>query len=196
MATSGSSPSVGLAALRRVTRWYGKAFAAGMELARKSQEHGDQIVIWTTGLMGAGLLALPAFLTATCGPGRMSLARPASPWAFGVIVALLARALAGLRRDAEDTYNARKRTQIDGLLLTQLEASANPSEVSPALFAAFRESLRIIMNDEDATVSKLAKKARCLHRVAEGAYYLSLLAFAVGVAAVWWVMRQCPRPIP
>src|SRR5713226_4546110 len=147
MATSGSSPFVGLAALRRVTRWYGKTFAAGMEMAQKSQEHGDQMVIWATGLMGAGLLALPAFLTATCGPGRMSLVLPASPWAAGAIVALLARVLAGLRRDAEDTYNARKRRQIDGLLLNLLEASANPSQVSPALFAGFGESLRIIMND-------------------------------------------------
>ena len=165
-------------------------------MARKSQEHGDQMLIWATGLMGAGLLALPTFLTATCGSGRMSLVLPASPWAGGVIVALLARVLAGLRRDAEDTYNARKRTQIDGLLLNLLEASANPSQVSPALFAGFGESLRIIMNDKDATVSQLAKKARRLHLVAEGAYYLSLLAFAVGVAAVWWVTWQCPRPIP
>jgi len=104
--------------------------------------------------------------------------------------------LGGLRRDAEDTYHARKRTQIDGLLLKLLDASANPSQVSPALFAAFGESLRTIMNDKDPTVSKLARKSRCLHRVAEGAYYVSLLAFAIGVAAVWWVMWQCPRPIP
>jgi hypothetical protein len=167
-----------------------------MEMARKSQEHGDQMVTWATGLMGAGLLALPAFLTATCGPRRISLVLPASPWAAGVIVALLARVLGGLRRDAEDTYHARKRTQIDGLLLKLLDASANPSQVSPALFAAFGESLRTIMNDKDPTVSKLARKSRCLHRVAEGAYYVSLLAFAIGVAAVWWVMWQCPRPIP
>src|SRR5258708_34888548 len=108
MTPSGPSQSVQLAALRRITRWYGEAFAAGMEMARKSQEHGDQMVIWATGLMGAGLLALPAFLTATCGPRRISLVLPASPWAAGVIVALLARVLGGLRRDAEDTYHARK----------------------------------------------------------------------------------------
>src|SRR5713226_3425274 len=142
MATSGSSPFVGLAALRRVTRWYGEAFAAGMETARRSQEHGDQMVIWATGLMGAGLLALPAFLTATCGSGRMSLVLPATPWAAGVIIALLARVLANLRRDAEDIYNARKRTQIDGLLLMLIEASADPSKVTPSLPGGFQDSLR------------------------------------------------------
>src|SRR5262249_5920906 len=156
-----------LAALRRITRWYGDAFATGSEVARKSQDHADQMLIWATGLMGAGLLALPAFLTATCGPGRVGLLLPATPWAAGSIVALLARVLAALRRDTEDRYNARKRTQIDGLLLTLLEASANPSAVSPSMPGGFRESLRVIMNDKDPGVSKLAKRTKCLHVAAE-----------------------------
>ncbi len=163
-------------------------------MARKSQEHGDNMLTWAVGLMGAGLFALPTFLTATCGHLSLSLPLLASPWALGVVLALLGRVFGGLRRDVEDFYFVRKSNAVDVLLLKLLEASANPQGVSPQVFAGFGDSLLIIMNDKDPKVATLSRRMRYLHRVAEGAYYVSLLAFAVGIVDVFWAMWLCHPP--
>jgi hypothetical protein len=142
-----------LAALQRAVRWYGNSVIKGARMARKSQEHADTLLTWSVGLMGAGLFALPAFLTSTCGSMGLSVPLLASPWGLGIVLALVGRVFGGLRRDTEDTYLARKSAALEVFMLTLLEASANQQTVSPQVFTSFGESVLIIMNDKDPQVA-------------------------------------------
>jgi hypothetical protein len=162
-------------------------------MARKSQDHSDQMLVWAIGLMGAGLFALPAFLASTCNgpiePNRVILA--AAPWVLGVVLALLSRIFGSLRRDAEDLLLIAKFAALDTLHLELLERSAGSQPVSLQLLADDRDSLLKIMRDERPNMSKFARRERCLHPVAEGAYYAGLIAFGVGIVFVFWMIRLC-----
>ena len=81
-------------ALRPLTRRPG---ARGHQGDRRRRKALSQLLTWDTGLIGAGLLALPAVLTATCGQGNGNTLLPPPHGAAGVIVALLARVLGAFR---------------------------------------------------------------------------------------------------
>jgi len=178
-----------VAALQGVIRWSLQAATRGYVLAKKSQEHGDRMIIWATGLMGAGLFALPTFLTTACGSSEGRLVRVAIPWVLGLLLALGARTASGLRRDREDMFFSDKRAKLEGLLLGFLEASATP--MTQNVFVGFRESLLMINGHAEAQMAKRYTNLRRLHLLAEALYYGALFAFGVGIVCTFWAMLQC-----
>jgi len=179
-----------VAALGRAIKSYTRSLTTGSVLARKSQEHGDNMIVWATGLMGAGLFALPAFLKAACASAKGRLLPAAIPWVVGVVLSVLARVASGIRRDQDDFFLLQKRAKLDWLLLTFLEAQGGGTITMNGL-VGFRDSFLMIMRDEDKAMARRSCRMKVLHVVAEGLYYVSLAAFMGAIVVTFWLVARC-----
>ena len=146
-----------------------------------SQEHEDKMLTWLTGLMGAALFALPSILAGACSE-RQSLRIVAFPWVFGVLLALVGRAIGRQQREANwmfyrlETLNARVAlrdllTSSSGNVEEAIERWANESRQGEAVNKAIR-----------------------VERISSILYYASIFACAAGIIAVYVAISDCGAP--
>jgi hypothetical protein len=148
-------------------------------LAETFQKNTDDVLTWTIGLMGAGLLGLPSFISATCPSSPRRLALLATPWTLGVLFAVASRIVGRAHRHADTMLFFRKVHAVERLLLDR----AHPFLVA--------EKLLSVMNDDDETFRKRIKAGRRLRDWVEAGYYASHIALAVGVLAIFWKASKC-----
>ena len=169
-----------LRALRRNARSYANALTKTRRLTEASQEFEDTMLTWSIGLMGAGLFALPKFLSDACGTTKHSLLAIASPWALGILLALVGRIVGTWHREADALRFAGKWGGIQGLLVGLPRSSDD-----------FGKQLLAYLNDTTEQLSKLTRKSRRTNWWAVRLLYATLIAFAVGMVTVFWSIRRC-----
>lgn len=177
----GASPAIpataGLAELRGLCGTTAAAFREGHQLAAGSQEHTEKVLVWLSGLMGAGIFSVQGLLAAA--PLSMRLSAFV-PWTFGIVCGVFGRLLGGELRKKNDQQHFRR---ISILELLRLETDTD----------LIRKNLRPIL--EAATFAK-DKESRQLERLltaTNGVFYLAHVCFAVGVVAAVTTMIVSAR---
>ncbi len=109
------SPETLLADLHRLCATTAAAFREGHQMTVGSQEQTEKVLVWLSGLMGAGIFSVQGLLASA--PLSMRLTTFA-PWTLGILSAMLGRLLAGELKNKNDMQHF-KRISMLGLL--QLE---------------------------------------------------------------------------
>jgi hypothetical protein len=159
-----------------------KAYAGGLReargLAQGAQKHTDDVLTWAIGLMGAGLLALPAFTATACPSSPRQHALLGGVWVVGILLAVAGRVVGRAHSHLDVMLFFRKTHAVERLLLDRAEAS----DVAVKLLA--------VMNDEDPELQRKMKISKRLNWWVETAYYSSHGFLAAGVL---WVFLRAAR---
>lgn len=179
--TEGASPpipaTVALADLHALCGTTMAALREGHRLAAGSHEHTEKVLVWLSGLMGAGIFSVQGLLAAA--PLAMRLTAFV-PWTLGILCGVLGRLLEGELRKKGDRQHFRWMSTLE---LLQIETDTD----------IIRKNLRPIL--EAATVAK-DKESRQLERLltaTNGVFYLAHVCFAVGVVAAVTTMIVSAR---
>jgi hypothetical protein len=167
--------------LKRTARSYANTLMKTRPLTEASQQHEDTMLTWSIGLMGAGLFALPTFMTAARGPGKRGLVVVAGPWVVGILLALLGRLVGGWHRDADRMRFSGKWGGIQALLLRH--ESSSPQELGDEISA--------IMQDRTESLREYTAKSKRMNWWVVRLYYATVVAFGIGIVAVFLWIGRC-----
>jgi len=157
-----------------------KVLLAYLDLAREfrviaegARMHRDKMLTWAIGLMGGGLFAVVNLAGGRCSAvGARALIWSASPWAAGVLLAVLGRIANAAYSEGAGAFVAAEAYEIRGALAHGLDADS-----AQQLFTRLSES---------ATRIEYEKKAKVAKRASRFLYYLTLVALILGMISVFW----------
>jgi len=166
----------------------GRAYADGLLAIRATriaeQKHTDDTLVWSLGLMGAGLFALAGLFKAACGLERYAaLPWVGAPWALGIALAVIGRLLA--ERARREEYLA---------FLDRWQGVESALALRGTLdFAAMKTQILASIQESRPSLKKRLKKAKRWAQCTDAVSISIHVAFLVGMAFVLVALARCPR---
>ena len=139
------------------------------ELGASSQTQHDQMLMWSIGLMGAGVFAAYGHLSAH------SRCAALAPWAFGILFAIAGRLVGRVVWDRDGVMQLEKIQTLLGLLLM------------PADTPGLADSARVVMHNEGDFQTRYNAINR-LNSYNDALGWVTYILFAIGVVAVFWAL--------
>jgi hypothetical protein len=169
------SPSASIEDLRKICALVAAHFREEHRQVLESNKEDDNAVVWLSGLMGAGIFSVQAFLATA--PAAVLLCT-FLPWTLGILSGMCSRLVTrGLTRHLIGEHLGRV------TVLDMMQFEADPTKIRSVLVPLINWSTDPKERD---------KKARRLLKVADFAFYATHILLVLGtVAAVvtFWVMR-------
>jgi len=167
--------------LREAIRVTADSLSRARTIAGEEQKTIDTTLTWMAGLMGAGLMGLPAALGSWSLSGR-ALGLLALPWLIGFLVAVAARLVAMWKRT------------VDGQLFVAKWDALQTAALNPTVDA---EQLRSILTSvmrggpEHPRLIELQREGATLNRILTWMFYSVHGLFALGILFVFGRLWKC-----
>jgi len=142
-----------------------------------SQDQSEKVLVWLSGLMGAGIFSVQGLLASV--PLSMRLVAFV-PWTLGILSAMVGRLLAGELQNKNDVQHFNR---ISMLELLQLETDK----------ALIAKNLRPVIEAGSLANDAKSRTLNRLHVATNAAFYLTHVLFAVGVVAAVTTMIVAGR---